>query len=88
MLPSASALEGEALRAADTLAALNLVDSAGAAVDYNLNNTATRAQAAQLLVRLAGAEDAARDTERAAENAVRGTERAAKDEVRDVKHGV
>lgn len=59
MIPSASALEGEALRAADTLAALNLVDSAGAAVDYNLNNTATRAQAAQLLVRLAGAEDAA-----------------------------
>ena len=29
MIPSASALEGEALRAADTLAALNLVDSAG-----------------------------------------------------------
>ena len=59
MIPSASALEGDALRAADTLAALNLVDSAGAAVDYNLNNTATRAQAAQLLVRLAGAEDEA-----------------------------
>ena len=62
MIPSASALEGEALRAADTLAALNLVDSAGAAVDYNLNNTATRAQAAQLLVRLAGAEDAAQSS--------------------------
>ena len=62
MIPSASALEGEALRAADTLAALNLVDSAGAAVDYNLNNTATRAQAAQLLVRLAGAEDEAQSS--------------------------
>lgn len=35
-----------------------------------------------------GAEDAARDTERAAEDAVRGTERAAKDAVRDVEHGV
>ena len=35
-----------------------------------------------------GAEDAARDTERAAENAARGTERAAKDAVRDVEHGV
>ena len=62
MIPSASALEGEALQAADTLAALNLVDSAGAAVDYNLNNTATRAQAAQLLVRLAGAEDEAQSS--------------------------
>ena len=58
-VPSAAALEGEALRAADTLAALNLVDSAGAAVDYNLDEPATRAQAAQLLVRLAGAEEAA-----------------------------
>ena len=59
MIPSVTALEGEALRAADTLAALNLVDSAGAAVNYNLDAPATRAQAAQLLVRLAGAEDAA-----------------------------
>lgn len=58
-VPAASALEGEALRAADTLAALDLVDSAGAAVDYNLDQPATRAQAAQLLVRLAGAEEAA-----------------------------
>lgn len=39
----ASALEGEALRAADTLAALGLVDPAGAAVDYNLTGPATRA---------------------------------------------
>lgn len=36
-LPAASALDGEALRSANTLAALNLVDSAGAAVDYNQN---------------------------------------------------
>ena len=55
----AAALEGEALRAADTLVALGLVDEAGAAVDYHLDQPATRAQAAQLLVRLAGGEEAA-----------------------------
>lgn len=56
-LPAASALEGEAVRAADTLAALNLVNGS-----YSVNDPATRAQAAVLLVRLAGAEQAARAT--------------------------
>ena len=50
-IPAASALEGESARAADTLAALNIVRG-----DYALNATATRAHAAVLLVRLAGAE--------------------------------
>ena len=59
-LPAASALDGEALRSANTLAALNLVDSAGAAVDYNQNAPASRADAVLLLVRLAGAEKAAK----------------------------
>lgn len=58
-LPAAGALEGEALRAADTLSALNLVDAAGAEENYNLDAPATRTQAAVLLVRLAGAEKAA-----------------------------
>jgi len=43
------------LRTADKLATLGLVDSAGAAVDYHLDEPATRAQAALLLVRLSGA---------------------------------
>lgn len=55
-VPAAAALEGEALRAADTLAALNLVEAGD---DYALDEPATRAQAAVLLVRLAGAEQAA-----------------------------
>lgn len=49
-VPAASALEGESSRAADTLAALNIVRG-----DYALNAPATRAHAAVLLVRLAGA---------------------------------
>ena len=53
-LPAASALEGEAARAADTLATLGLIDPT-----YDLDATATRAQAAVLLVGLAGAEQAA-----------------------------
>ena len=53
-IPAASALEGEAGRAADMLAALNIVRG-----DYALNSPATRAHAAVLLVRLAGAEQAA-----------------------------
>ena len=53
-VPAASALEGEASRAADTLAALNIVRG-----DYALDSSATRAHAAVLLVRLAGAEQAA-----------------------------
>lgn len=53
-LPAASALEGEAERAADTLAALNLLSGS-----YALKDPATRAQAAVLLVRLAGAEKSA-----------------------------
>ncbi|MCI8909963.1 MAG: trypsin-like peptidase domain-containing protein [Oscillibacter sp.] len=53
-LPAASALEGEAERAADTLAALNLLSGS-----YALKDPATKAQAAVLLVRLAGAEKSA-----------------------------
>lgn len=53
-VPAVSALEGESDRAADTLAALNIVRG-----DYALTSPATRAQAAVLLVRLAGAEQAA-----------------------------
>ena len=53
-LPAASALEGEDLRAADTLATLGLIDGT-----YDLTAPATRAQAAALLVRLAGGEAAA-----------------------------
>ena len=54
VLPAASALEGEDLRAADTLATLGLIDGT-----YDLTAPATRAQAAALLVRLAGGEAAA-----------------------------
>lgn len=54
-VPFATALQGESLRAADTLATLNAVRG-----DYALNAPATRAQAAVLLVRLAGAEQAAK----------------------------
>ena len=54
VIPAASALEGEAARAADTLSTLGLIDST-----YNLPAPATRAQAAVLLVHLAGAEQAA-----------------------------
>ena len=54
VIPAASALEGEAARAADTLSTLGLIDST-----YNLDAPATRAQAAVLLVHLAGAEQAA-----------------------------
>ena len=53
-VPAASALEGEAARAADTLTNPGLLDST-----YQLDAPATRAQAAVLLVRLAGAEQAA-----------------------------
>lgn len=59
--PLAGALEGETLRAADTLATLGLVQGTSDG-DYDLNAPATRAQAAVLLVRLAGAQaDAAAD---------------------------
>ena len=51
VIPAASALEGEAARAADTLSTLGLIDST-----YNLDAPATRAQAAVLLVRLSGGE--------------------------------
>ena len=53
-VPAAVALEGESSRAADTLAALNMVRG-----DYALNSPATQAHAAVLLVRLAGAESKA-----------------------------
>lgn len=59
-VPSAAALEGEAARAADTLAALNIVKGSGGS--YALDEPATRAQAAVLLVRLAGAEREAAGT--------------------------
>ena len=60
-VPSAVALEGDTLRHADALATLNLVKGTGD--DYALEVPVTRAQAAVLLVRLAGAEaDAANDT--------------------------
>lgn len=55
--PTAAALEGEAVRSADTLAALNLIQGKGD--DYRMDATVSRAQAAVLLVRLAGAEKAA-----------------------------
>ena len=55
----AAALEGEALRSADLLATLNLVNGKGDG-DYALDTPATRAQATVLLVRLAGAEAAAK----------------------------
>ncbi len=59
VVPSAGALEGDTARAADTLATLGLVQ--GNANGYALNAPATRAHAAVLLVRLAGAEEAARN---------------------------
>ena len=54
-VPAASALEGERERAADTLATLGLVSGTSDG-EYDLNGAVTRAQAAVLLVRLAGAE--------------------------------
>lgn len=58
-VPFAGALTGEVTRAADTLVTLGLVQGTDDG-DYALNAPATRAQAAVLLVRLAGAEDAAK----------------------------
>lgn len=55
-VPAAAALEGDAQRAADKLALLNLMDDQ----DLPLEAPVTRAQAAVLLVKLAGAEQAAR----------------------------
>lgn len=52
-LPAASALEGEARRAADTLATLGLAEEVSA-----LSAPATRAQAAELLAALSGADTA------------------------------
>lgn len=57
-VPFASAQEGESLRAADTLSTLSLVNGTSAG-NYALESPATRAQAAVLLVRLAGAEKSA-----------------------------
>ena len=59
MIPSAMALECETTRTADTLATLGLVQGNG--TDYALDAPATRAHAAVLLVRLAGAEQAAKN---------------------------
>ena len=58
-VPTAGALTGESTRAADTLATLGLVRGM-TADDYALEVPATRAQAAVLLVRLAGGEAAAK----------------------------
>lgn len=58
-VPTAGALAGESDRAADTLATLGLVRGT-ASGDYALTAPATRAQAAVLLVRLAGGEAAAK----------------------------
>lgn len=54
-LPPAAALEGEAQRSADILATLNLVEGTG--MDYALEAPVSRAQAAVLLVRLAGVQE-------------------------------
>ena len=58
-VPTAGALTGESTRAADTLATLGLVRGM-TADNYALEAPATRAQAAVLLVRLAGGEAAAK----------------------------
>lgn len=55
-VPTAAALEGDSLLAADTLTTLGLLEAGS---DYALDKPATRVQAAVLLVRLAGAEQAA-----------------------------
>jgi S1-C subfamily serine protease len=57
MTVPAAALEGETQRSADILATLGLVQGTGS--DYALDDNVTRAQAAVLLVRLAGAEQLA-----------------------------
>ena len=60
-VPAASALEGEATRSADILSTLGLIQG-NTAGEYDLDAPATRAQAAVMLVRLAGAQaDAAAD---------------------------
>ena len=60
-VPFAAAQEGETLRAADALHTLGLINGTGTS-GYALESPATRAQAAVLLVRLAGAQqDAAAD---------------------------
>jgi len=56
-VPAAAALEGESRRAAETLAALRLIDAVPS--DEALRQPATRLQAAKLLVRLSGVSDAA-----------------------------
>lgn len=58
-VPSAAALEGEALRAARTLVSVHLMDSVPSAAA--LKNPATRLQATELLVRLSGVTASARD---------------------------
>ena len=58
LLPAAQALEGEGTRAAEALASLGLVTGTGAG--YTAEDAATQEQAAALLVRLLGAEKAAK----------------------------
>lgn len=57
-VPSAAALEGEAQRSADTLAALNVVQ--GYDGDYQLDEALTRAGMAALLLRFSGASASSR----------------------------
>ena len=58
LLPAAQALEGEGTRAAEALASLGLVTGTGAG--YAAEDAATQEQASALLVRLLGAEKAAK----------------------------
>lgn len=62
LLPAAQALEGDGARAARALASLGLVSGTGSG--YDADTDATQEQAAALLVRLLGAEKAARADKR------------------------
>ena len=62
LLPAAQALEGDGVRAARALASLSLVSGTGSG--YDTDADATQEQAAALLVRLLGAEKAARADKR------------------------
>ena len=62
LLPAAQALEGDGARAARALASLSLVSGTGSG--YDTDADATQEQAAALLVRLLGAEKAARADKR------------------------
>lgn len=59
LVPTAAALEGEALRSADILSTLHVLED----TDYRLDATATRGEAAVLLVNLSGSKWAARSVQ-------------------------